>query len=59
MKIKTFGCKGLMSFIIFILFIAFTANVEGQSPVPPQKIALDIKGMDIIDVLKIISSGRG
>lgn len=59
MKVKTFGCKGSMSFIIFILFIAFTANVEGQSPVPPQKIALDIKGMDVIDVLKIISQRTG
>ncbi len=59
MKIKNFGCKALIGFVVLILSVMFASNIEGQSPVPPQKITLDIKGMDILDVLKVISQRTG
>lgn len=59
MKIKTMPHKLLVGFMIFALFFAPAFNAAGQSLVAPQKITLDIKGMDIIDVLKIISQRTG
>ncbi|KPK38296.1 MAG: hypothetical protein AMJ78_10240 [Omnitrophica WOR_2 bacterium SM23_29] len=59
MKIKVSGSKAVIGFIIFALFLSFSLNVEGQSPVSSQKITLDIKGMDIVDVLKILSQRTG
>ncbi|MFA5316075.1 MAG: secretin N-terminal domain-containing protein [Dehalococcoidales bacterium] len=45
--------------VILPLIFLFVVPVQAQSPVAPQKITLDIKGMDIIDVLKIVSQRTG
>ncbi|MDP2942431.1 MAG: secretin N-terminal domain-containing protein, partial [Candidatus Omnitrophota bacterium] len=59
MKIKTPAYKFLIGFMIFAFFFVPAFNAAGQPSVAPQKITLDIKGMDIIDVLKIISQRTG
>jgi type IV pilus assembly protein PilQ len=53
------GYKVLLVLLIFALSAAFCPNLKGESPVPPQKITLDVKGMDVIDFLKMISQQSG
>ncbi|OGX30117.1 MAG: hypothetical protein A3F87_00775 [Omnitrophica WOR_2 bacterium RIFCSPLOWO2_12_FULL_51_24] len=55
---RNFG-RYLTGFLVCSLFVFFAGGVFGQSPVPPQKITLDLKGIDIIDALKIISQRAG
>jgi len=54
---KTVGY--LIGFLACFIFVFFTAESFGQSVIPPQKITLDLKGIDIIDALKIISQRTG
>ncbi len=49
----------ISAIIILPLGILCTVPAQAQSPVDSQKITLDIKGMDIIDVLKIVSQRTG
>lgn len=49
----------LAGFLVCLLFVFFTAQAIGEFLVPPQKITLDLKGIDIIDVLKLISQRTG
>lgn len=49
----------LAGFLACCLFVFYAGAAFGQSPVPPQKITLDLKGIDIIDALKIISQRTG
>jgi len=49
----------LAGFLVCCLFVFYAGGAFGQSPVPPQKITLDLKGIDIIDALKIISQRTG
>lgn len=62
---RNFG-RYLTGFLVCSLFVFFAGGAfgqgpanAGQSPVPPQKITLDLKGIDIIDTLKIISQRAG
>jgi TonB family protein len=68
-----FRCKFYSTFLFLILFSSIVSLVSGQqinsgdnpetkaiiSPVVGNKISLDIKGMDIIDVLKILATRSG
>lgn len=58
-----------VGFLVCALFVSFAGGAFGQgparagqgqsSPVPPQKITLDLKGIDVIDALKVISQRTG
>ena len=49
----------LAGFLACFIFILFAAGSFAQSPISAQKITLDLKGIDIIDALKIISQRTG
>ncbi|MDD5072496.1 MAG: secretin N-terminal domain-containing protein [Candidatus Omnitrophica bacterium] len=49
----------LTGFLACFIFISFAAGSFAQSPISAQKITLDLKGIDIIDTLKIISQRTG
>ncbi|MFH0772070.1 MAG: secretin N-terminal domain-containing protein [Candidatus Omnitrophota bacterium] len=52
--------RGFLAVMIaFIFFFGFFPELKGQPPELHQKITLDFKGVDIIDVLKIISQRTG
>jgi len=59
MRIKNRGYTVLLCVIIAALGAALCPDIEGGSPVAPQKITLDVKGMDVIDFLKMISQQSG
>lgn len=59
MKINSRGYKVLMGLMIFVMAASLCPDVIGESPVEPQKITLDVKGMDVIDFLKMISQQSG
>ena len=49
----------LAGFLACFIFIFFAPGSFAQSPIAAQKITLDLKGIDIIDALKIISQRTG
>ncbi len=49
----------LAGFLACFIFISFAVVSFAQSPIAAQKITLDLKGIDIIDALKIISQRTG
>jgi MSHA type pilus biogenesis protein MshL len=60
MNIGLFYNKRIISGIILAVLLAvFTCPAQAQSPIASQKITLDLKGIDIVDVLKIISQRSG
>lgn len=54
-----FGKRISIGVTVFIILTLLVLNAMAQPPVPPQKITLDLKGTEIIDVLKILSQRTG
>lgn len=59
MDIRNYLRRCLIGFLACALLFSPVLPSSAQSPVTPQKITLDLKGIDIIDVLKIISQRTG
>ncbi|MDD4879551.1 MAG: secretin N-terminal domain-containing protein [Candidatus Omnitrophica bacterium] len=58
-RVKMKFSRYLAVFLACLIFISFAGGSFAQSPISAQKITLDLKGIDVIDTLKIISQRTG